>query len=144
MITLSPCQLVYIISPLSDPSAKWKEDCSLPFKNKCKLLVNYNAAHVNSYTWPHYNLRTEYVLELPITTKWVGSRKCKNMSYAYHWTEQNPSFNLVPKLFISYNIWQRYCRKSVYDFMNSRHEFRKKWGLNEVVVTAFLTKVDFL
>ena len=29
-------------------------------------------------------------------------------------------------------------------FMNSRHEFRKKWGLNEVVVTASLPKVDFL
>ena len=28
-------------------------------------------------------------------------------------------------------------------FMNSRHEFRKKWGLNEVVVT-FLPKVHFL
>ena len=52
----------------------------------------------------------------PITTKWVESRKFKNMSYAYHWKEQNLSFNLVPKLFISYNIWQSYCRKSVYDF----------------------------
>ena len=30
-------------------------------------------------------------------------------------------------------------------FINSRHEFIKKnGGLNEVVVTAFLSKVDFL
>ena len=28
--------------------------------------------------------------------------------------------------------------------MNSLHEFREKWGLNEVVVTTFLPKVDFL
>ena len=42
-----------------------------------------------------------------------------------------------------------YCRKVIAEnlsmiFMNSRHEFRKKIGLNEVVVTAFLPKVDFL
>ena len=29
-------------------------------------------------------------------------------------------------------------------FMDLRHEFRGEMGLNEMVVTAFLPKVDFL
>ena len=61
----------------------------------------------------------------------------------------------IGKKITSALIWyQNYLYHIIFDkviaenlsmiFMNSRHEFRGKMGLNEVVVTAFQPKVDFL
>ena len=59
----------------------------------------------------------------------------KNRSSALIWY-QNYLYHIIFDKVIAENLSMI--------FMNSRHEFRKKWVLNEVVVTAFLPKVDFL